>query len=252
MRAGAGWVFVRVMGVARGPLLGAVAVVAVLAAALAAVWSPWRPAGEYPDPQRFAEAIEAFAQADAVNESPSGAVVAVGSSSMRRWDHRIHEDLAPLTVLSRGFGGSNMNDVLHYLEPLVLRYRPRAVLLYEGDNDVALGIDADTIIGLFREVVRRIHEQDATVRIYVVSVKPSISRWSVWPQMQEVNRLLRAEAAVDERLHFVDVATPMLGADGEPMPELFIADDLHMTEAGYDIWRDAVRAVLVKAEAAFE
>jgi len=48
---------------------------------------------------------------------------------------------------------------------------------------------------------------------------------------------------------YVDVATPMLGDDGAPKPEIFIGDNLHMNDAGYDIWRDAVRAVVVASEA---
>jgi lysophospholipase L1-like esterase len=42
----------------------------------------------------------------------------------------------------------------------------------------------------------------------------------------------------------VDVFTPMLGPDGKPRPELYVADGLHMTPAGYAIWKAAVTPAL--------
>ncbi len=192
-----------------------------------------------------------FAMSDAVVPRPEGAIVAVGSSSMRFWHERIKEDLAPLTIIPRGFGGSTMNDVLHHLDRLVLQYKPRAVMIYEGDNDVSKGIHNDFIVNRYQLAIERIHAQDKTTRIYLFSVKPSISRIEMWPQMQALNSQLQAICDEDQRLIYVDVATPML-KDGKPLPHIFVADDLHMNAAGYDIWRDAVRPVLIQGEARFE
>ncbi len=209
-------------------------------------------AAEYPDPERFRPAIDAFLAADAESAPPHGAVVATGSSSMRGWHDRIAEDLAPLTIIPRGFGGSNMKDVRHFLDELVLRHRPRAVLLYEGDNDVAAGAAPEEILVHFDAIKARIHDVLPQTRIYILAVKPSIRRWNLWEAMSATNAMLAARAAADPRLTFVDVASPMLNEADEPRPEIFVADDLHMNGAGYDIWRDAVRPVLVAAEEGFE
>ena len=221
-------------------------------AVLAVVFATVATAAEYPDPARFQDAIDAFLAADAESTPPKGAVVATGSSSMRGWHGRIAEDLAPLTIIPRGFGGSNMHDVRHFLDELVLRHEPRAVLLYEGDNDVAAGIAPEAILAEFDAIDAAIAERLPDTRIYVLAVKPSIARWEMWATMQETNALLIARADADPRITFVDVATPMLGGDGKPMDDIFIADMLHMNGAGYDIWRDAVRPVLVEAERKFE
>lgn len=201
-------------------------------------------AAEYPDPERFRDEVDAFA-AQAV--SP-GAIIATGSSSMRGWHRRIADDLAPLSIVARGFGGSNMFDVRYFLNELVLKDRPRAVLLYEGDNDVALGASPDEIIGHFDAIVSRIHAELPDTRIYVLAVKPSIARWQIWDVMQTTNGLLRSRCEQNPQLAFIDVATPMLGEDGNPMEHLFVPDMLHMTDAGYELWRDAVRPVLVDGE----
>lgn len=210
------------------------------------------PAAEYADPERFRAAIDAFLAADAESMPPKRAVVATGSSSMRGWHGRIAEDLAPLTIIPRGFGGSNMHDVRHFLDELVLRYEPRAVLLYEGDNDVAAGMEPHQILAEFDAIDAAIAERLPETRIYILAVKPSIARWQHWATMQATNDLFKARADNDPRLTFLDIATPMLGGDGEPLADIFIPDMLHMNGAGYDIWRDAVRGVLVEAEGDFE
>lgn len=209
-------------------------------------------AADYPDPERFRPAIDAFLAADTESAPPHGAVVATGSSSMRGWHGRIAEDLAPLTIIPRGFGGSNMKDVRHFLDELVLRHRPRAVLLYEGDNDVAAGATPDEILEHFDAIQAGIHDVLPDTRIYILAVKPSIRRWNLWGTMSATNTMLAARAGADPRLTFIDIATPMLSVKGKPRAEIFVRDNLHMNSAGYDIWRDAVRPVLVAAEAAFE
>ena len=209
-------------------------------------------AAEYPDPERFRPAIDAFLAADAESPPPKGTIVATGSSSMRGWHSRIAEDLSPLTIIPRGFGGSNMNDVRHFLDELVLRHAPRAVLLYEGDNDAAGGVAPDEIMAHFDAIAAGIHEVLPETRIYILAVKPSIQRWHLWESMSATNALLADRAANDARLTFIDIATPMLGEDGKPLPEIFVADNLHMNDAGYDIWRDVVRPIVLEAEAAHE
>ena len=205
-------------------------------------------AAEYPDPERFRAAIDAFLAADAESPPPRDAIVATGSSSMRGWHSRIAADLAPLTVIPRGFGGSNMNDVRHFVDELVLRHRPRAVLLYEGDNDTALGVAPERILTQFDAIAAAVHDRLPETRIYILAVKPSIARWQLRDAVQATNALLAGRAAADSRLVFIDVATPMLDDAGQPREAIFVADGLHMNGAGYDIWRDAVRPVLVAAE----
>ncbi len=222
-------------------------VTAVLSACLASVV-----AADYPDPQRFSAAIDTFLAAEAESAPPHGAIVATGSSSMRGWHSRIDADLAPLTIVARGFGGSNMLDVRHFLDDLVLRHRPRAVLLYEGDNDVAVGAAPEEIAGHFDAIVAAIHANAPETRVYVLAVKPSLARWQLWPAMTATNALFKQRAANDPRITFIDVATPMLNDAGEPKADLFVADGLHMNAAGYDIWRDAVAPVLLAAEADHE
>ncbi len=209
-------------------------------------------AAEYPDPTLWESTVAAFALEDEVANRPQGAIVATGSSSIRLWDHRIRQDLAPLSVISRGFGGSNMNDLRHYLRELVLKHAPRAVMIYEGDNDVAQGVPVRRILSTYRGVIERIHQADANIRIYLLSVKPSLARASMWPVMRDVNTGMNALARESDNVFFIDVATPMLKTDGSVRDDLFVSDQLHMNQRGYDLWRNAVAPVLIANEIRYE
>ena len=210
--------------------------------------APW------PDPERFRAAIEAFEREDRKAAPPSGAIVGTGSSSMRFWSvgDRFERDLSPLTVINRGFGGSVIHDVETFLEPLVLKHQPRAVLIYEGDNDVAEGVPVHDILASYDRVQTRLDQLPAPPRVYWLAVKPSLARWSLWPQMQAVNDGLKERASLHPRITFVDVATPMLNEQGTPREDIFIADGLHMNAKGYDLWREALRPILLQTELEFE
>lgn len=209
---------------------------------------------QYPDPERYREAVDAFLASEASEAGappPKGGVVATGSSSIRFW-HGIAEDLAPLTIIPRGFGGSTMRDLRHFLAKLVLRHAPRAVLIYEGDNDVAVGATPAQILEHFDAIVAAIHERLPNTRIYILAVKPSVARWHLWDAMRATNTLFAARAEADPLLTYIDIATPMLNDAGEPRADIFVKDNLHMNAAGYDIWREVVRPILLAAETAAE
>ena len=201
------------------------------------------------DPSRWADAIAAFG-ADAASR-PSGAIVFTGSSSFARW-RTMEEDLAPLTVVPRGFGGSTMADVLHYVDRLVMAYTPRAVVIYEGDNDTFFGVSPETIASQLKEIISKIHAALPDTRVYVLSVKPSLARVRVWDQAQETTDLYKRIVAGDDRLHFIDVVTPFLTGDGTVMDDVFVADGLHLNDKGNRIWATAIKSVLMEIEAEFE
>ena len=207
---------------------------------------------QYGSPSRFENSIKRFETKDKAQAPPQGGIVCVGSSSVRGWHATIQQDLAPLFIIPRGFGGSNMNDALHYLDRVVLRYKPRAIVVYEGDNDIAQGISPKKITATFQAFVSKVHHDLPDCRIYFLAIKPSIRRWTLWPKMQQANQSIAAACAHNKRLTYVDVASGMLDSNGQPRPEIFMKDKLHMTRAGYLIWRDALRPVLMQAELRFE
>ena len=207
---------------------------------------------EYNDPSIFEKAIAQFEQGDVQNPPPQNAIVVIGSSSIRGWHDTIENDLAPLTVIPRGFGGSNMNDALFYSDRIVLQYKPRAVIVYEGDNDIAQGISPRKIRDTFSEFVDLIHYEMPECRIYFLSIKPNLSRWEMWEDMKKVNKLIEKICLKNSLLTYVDISTPMLNEYGLPKAEIFLPDNLHMNKAGYTIWTNTLKPVLMESEFKFE
>jgi len=206
----------------------------------------------YATPDRFEASIRAFEEQDARIPPPSNGIVFVGSSTIVGWHETIRRDLAPLTIIPRGFGGSNMGDILHYLDRVALAYHPRAVALYAGDNDIAQGVSPEQFFRAMRAFIAAVHAALPRARIYVISLKPSPKRWGLWPQMARANALLAAECAGDERPFFINVVEGMLDATGKVREDIFLDDGLHMNEKGYAVWREVVRSVLIPNELAFE
>ncbi|MBX7183923.1 MAG: hypothetical protein K1Y01_02160 [Vicinamibacteria bacterium] len=201
------------------------------------------------DPLRFTAEIEAFEKEDKTTPPPKDAIVVTGASSIRRWHPTIKEDLAPLTIIPRGFGGSTMEDALHWLDRVALVYKPRAIVVYEGDNDTGrYQVPPTKIAEQFEGIVKKIHAALPKTRIYVIGIKPSVSRWEVWPVSVKANELLKAIAAKDDLVDYIDVAAAMLRPDGHVMTDIFVEDNLHLNPKGYRIWTAAVRAVLIPAE----
>jgi hypothetical protein len=207
---------------------------------------------DYGDPTVFEKEIKVFESADIQIPPPINAIVCIGSSSIRGWHEIIHDDLAPLTIIARGFGGSNMNDALYNADRIILPYEPRAVIIYEGDNDIAQGISPNKIGDTYTELVNKIHSELPQCRMYFLSIKPSASRWNMWAKMVQTNKLISEKCTNDRRLIFVDVSTAMLNEDGEPRDEIFLSDELHMNRAGYEIWANILKPILLESELHYE
>ncbi len=194
---------------------------------------------------RFALETGIFATMDAMQMPPKAATVVTGSSSIRMW-HTIHEDLSPLEIIHRGFGGSTAKDLLVYLDSLVLKYEPDTVLIYEGDNDMMGATTVDDFIAQSKLLVSRIDSALPGTFVYFVSIKPSPSRRKVMPKITAANNRLRLLADEKENVGYIDIVPPMLKANGEIRSDIFLADSVHMNEKGYVLWTNVFREHIIK------
>ncbi|RMG37056.1 MAG: hypothetical protein D6725_09595 [Planctomycetota bacterium] len=199
---------------------------------------PAQPA-ETTGPQRWEKAIRAFEQQDRRTPPPQDPILFVGSSSIRLWD--VQKFFPGLPVLNRGFGGSEISDAIHFADRIVIKYRPRCIVMYAGDNDIARGKTPQRVADDFRRFVRNVHAELPGTPIVYIAIKPSIARWKLWPQMRQANRLIAEFCRRHPHLTFVDIATPMLRHGQPPPRELFVKDGLHLSEKGYRLWADLVR-----------
>ena len=224
----------------------------LLALGLHAVVKGEYPCAYEPDPTRFTEQVDAFIVADSINFPESGGIVCIGSSSMRMWHSRIEKDLAGLSVVARGFGGSHYSDVIYFADALILKYSPRALVIYEGDNDAAYGKSVERIFNDFKYLTKLCRKRLPELRFYIIGAKPSLARWDIAQKMQAANAMIRDFCQDRQGITFIDIWPALLNASGMPRVELFIQDGLHLNEAGYNAWSAVIAPILTEAEAKFE
>lgn len=204
--------------------------------------------GHPPTVARWGDSLKAFEVADRDARPAPGGVLFVGSSSIRLWPH-LSDDFRQVKVINRGFGGSTMADCSLLARQLVVQYRPRHVIVYAGDNDLAEGRSPDDVVGSFRHFVDVVRSELPDVRISYISVKPSPLREQLLPQAREVNERIARYVAQLDNASFIDVFTAMLDSSGKPRTDLYGPDRLHMNGAGYALWKQLVTTHIVAAPA---
>ena len=198
------------------------------------------------DPTRFAEELKPYIEEDPVAHK-GDLIVFTGSSSIRMWSS-LEDDMAGYHVINRGFGGSQMSDLLHYTDDLVVKHKPATVCVYEGDNDLEAGKNVLGIINDFMSFIGKMNAELPDVQLVFISPKPSIARWELRDNYMYLNKALSAALEHFDNCYFVDVWTPMFDSEGYLRQDLFIEDGLHMNDKGYEIWTTEVRKVLDSIE----
>jgi lysophospholipase L1-like esterase len=215
--------------------------------------------------------IRNYEKQDIENPPREGAILFTGSSSIRYWK-TMKEDMAPLHVLNRGFGGSRIIDVIHYLDRIVFPYKPKAIVFYASENDLS-GLfytkkkTSEEVRDDFQEFCEKVHGQLPEVPIYFISIKPPKRRKNLWDEMKRANSLIAEFCSSNILLQYIDIVSliaefcssnillqyidivpPMLNAEGSTRPELFKWDGIHMNELGYEIWTSIVKPILQMSE----
>jgi len=193
---------------------------------------------------RWEATIRKFAEQDRADPPPKGEVLFIGSSSIRNWD--LKKSFPHDNFINRGFGGSEIADSTTFADRIALPYKPRAIVMYAGDNDIFRGKTPKEVSDDFDSFVKLIHASAPETRIVFIAIKPSIARWSLVDKVREANELIQSNIRKDARLAYVDIDKPMLGDDGRPREDLFVKDGLHLSEAGYELWTFLVKPHLAK------
>ncbi len=197
------------------------------------------------DPHRFDKAIAAFEAADREAMPAAGKVLFLGSSSIRRWDTA--NAFPEIESINRGFGGSQTSDCIYFFDRIVLPYKPKVIVLYEGDNDIGAGKSKEQVVKDFKTLAKLVRDKLPGTKIVHIPIKPSIKRASRWPDMNFVNQKVRAMADRRKDLYYADIATPMLATGLPPDESLFAADGLHLSDKGNALWARVIGPVIEEA-----
>ena len=191
----------------------------------------------------FGKEIHKFEQADSTSKKIlRGQIMVYGSSTVRFWK-TADRDFARggLKVVNRGFGGSQMPDALRYFERIVLPHAPNWLFLYEGDNDLAANRPIDSVFMDYKAFIQKVQTALPKTRLAIISIKHSPSRMAYFEQQKQLNALLKDYIKPLPYVYYIDTATPMLNAKGEPDAQYFLKDMLHMNASGYALWTLEIR-----------
>lgn len=204
------------------------------------------PVKKYADTKSYWE--EDIAELEALDKSesyPDDAILYIGSSSIRIWEN-IAVDMQPYSSIRRGYGGAHFYDLIHFADRLVSPHEVQAVVIFVA-NDITGGekdVSPKEVLRLFKYTVGEIRKSKPNTPIFQIEITPTPSRWQVWDKTKEANRLIQQYCNSTEGLHFIETEKAFLGENGQPRPELFIKDMLHLKQAGYDIWKELIKAEL--------
>ena len=198
------------------------------------------------DPDAWESSIRKFEVQDRLKPPPAGLILFVGSSSFTLWS-TMEQDLSPLPVLNRGFGGAKIGDVVHCAERIVIPHRPRAIVLFAGTNDIAgpKPATAQSVFEGYLSFVKCVQAALPDTPVYFIAITPSASRWKYWHIAREANHLISEYTKSDPRLRFIDLTDHLLGSDGKPDRSLYRFDRLHPNKKGYAKWTAVIKPLLM-------
>lgn len=176
-------------------------------------------------------------------------IVFIGSSSIRKWV-TLDEDFSGYKVVNHGFGGSKVADSTYYYDRLVTAFRPKAVVLFAGTNNIHGMTDAsdsaEKVLEDFKKFYEKSTEALPDVPVYYISISPTKARWKVWNEADEANQMIKAYADQLEGLTVIDTTEAML-LNGQPNEEILVGDGLHLNEDGYKLWTSLIHPVVTKS-----
>jgi len=194
-------------------------------------------------PLPFEKEILAFEASDCTNPPPRDAILFIGSSSIRLWK-TLAQDFPQHRVINRGFGGSQIADSVRYADRIVFPYKPKQIVMYAGGNDLNAKKTPEQVFADYQAFVKKVHAKLPRTRIAYISSAPNPARWAQVEQVKQLNRYIADHTKTDKRLTYIDTFTQMLGADGQPLPDIYVADRLHMNAKGYALWKGIVGPAL--------
>ena len=195
------------------------------------------------NPAQWEKEIQAFEASDKTSPPPSNGIVFIGSSSIRLWK-TLAQDFPGQPVINRGVGGSQVPDSTHFAPRIVFPFRPRLIVMYAGGNDINAGRSAEQVAADFREFVATVRRTLPSARIAYISIAGNPARWAQVDRVRKANQLIEAYTKETPNMAFIDIFPAMLDASGQPRPELFVEDRLHMNASGYAIWKRIVEPYL--------
>ncbi len=197
-------------------------------------------------PVFFAEEVAAFTREDQVNPPPKGGILFIGSSIFREWS-QLEEQMAPLPVFNRAFGGSRTWEVLHYMDNIVFPYEPKIIVYYCGSNDINALEKPEDIFQRIKQFSQNVNEKLPETQLYFVSINRAPEKIDKWHLVDTTNMLVKEYCSTTEKCEFIDVNPILFDKENQPRLELYQEDQLHLNDKAYEEFAAIIKPIIEKA-----
>ena len=195
-------------------------------------------------PGGYESTINTWIAADENQFPPSDATLFVGSSTITFW-YTLADDMAGISVIRRGFGGSTMSALNYYADRIVIPYKPKVIVVYEGENDLSAGSSPEAVLQEYKSFVEKVRGALPETKIYFVSIKPSLLRASQISMQDKANVLISNYSQNCAYLGFIDIRAVMYDSKGNLRRDIFLSDNLHLNRQGYIEWTETIKPLLL-------
>lgn len=196
---------------------------------------------------RYEKEIFAYEAQDDTLPYPKDAILFVGSSSIRIWK-TLSQDMHPIPVINRGFGGATLVELSHYSERVIYKYNPKAIVVYCGENDLACNFSrVEDVLNEFRILNEKRRTFLPQTKVFFISIKPSPSRAYYTEKFKIANsQVLQYVNENPNELFYIDITPAMMNKYGQVDETIFKRDRLHMNSYGYERWTKIIKPEIIK------
>lgn len=157
----------------------------------------------------------------------------VGSSSIYRWKSAA-ADLDGWQVRNRGIEGARLPELQQRLDLTTEMGLPSAIIFYAGENDLADGVGAPVVLDHLEHLATTLMRRAPSAKLFIVSMKPSPTRWANRPAQLAVDEGLRRFVRRGANIELIE-AGDLLLSGGKP-GDFYREDGIHLSPAGYARW----------------
>lgn len=214
----------------------------------------------YPDPASgYLALANRWVDQDALSAEPTNALLFVGSSSIRRWES-LTRDFADYRMIQRGMGGATFGDVNQLASSVVLRYAPRAIVVWAGVNDLYAGRSGSYVFQQFTNFVGTVTNNLPSAKIFYIGItrNPVFAGNSAQnTQRTNANALISGFVATNGNPNVVYMNLPSFfesltyttNMTTTNPAELWYyqVDYAHLNQRGHDVWKSSIRQALSSA-----
>ena len=186
----------------------------------------------------YADEIRDFKHQDSLSFPKPNGILFIGSSSFRMWSD-LEQRFPGKPIIRRGVGGCELSNIVNFYTPYILfPYHPRKIFIYAGENDIAYGHSADSVLVNFKKLYRMIRKKLPKAQIYYLSIKPSPSRVKYKEDDLRANEQIKHYIKGRRNCKYLDM-NESIYKPGTTQPDsaLFRPDYLHLNSKGYDRWQ---------------